>query len=398
MVLTLFRPRLPIFPRRQWWAGRLCLPLSLWLHLLLMFYCIKAFSNITPSAASVPEFSVTDTIAEAAMIEIIDIPEQVSLPGVPENISREAMQARMRTGIDDNQAKSPQEQMRDLKELAKAAELIPEQSIKEIASFLSPKKSGQYVPRTYYKDELNRNFNMAHAEVVRACAFEDEKGDFGYTITLQDWEREHYTFTFKGSTARELDWKGLSFNGKQLSRARTDDSFELKGAKITDIQRWKRPDRPNRRMDVKVTMADPKGQARVISMDQQQHRPFIAERMRFLRNINGESIYRDSKETLHTNGFDTMAATIYAIERLPDENGKKVIKAVLLDPKGERMVQIIKGDAAIPYLRQAEVLKEGSVLNTIYREAVMHMLPEMMKQQREAEKRNREIRKQREKK
>ena len=97
----------------------------------------------------------------------------------------------------------PQALWKEIEGALAAGAGISDSSLEGIGRFLGA-KPGAYVPRTYYLDELNPNANLVAARVVRTCRFQDAQGAAGYTVTVQDAEKDALTFTVRGAAAREI--------------------------------------------------------------------------------------------------------------------------------------------------------------------------------------------------
>ncbi|MBN2712126.1 MAG: hypothetical protein JXR97_06775 [Planctomycetes bacterium] len=371
------------FPSRKRLARRFSTAFSMFCHSAISIYlisCVFQPGMDKPESARVSTEEDKNKPSEEP-IELVEVAEANGVADVamPTSVAR----ARLQTGLEDASRKSKEELTKKLDSLTGQAGMIDDESLDAIGAFLG-KKSGEYEPRTYYLDELNRNADLSQSKIIRAFAFHTPQGEMAYTITLEDAEKDRYTFTLLEENAKQLRDAGASFAGAKMNDSAGVSTFELKGASIRDIKRWKREDDKIGRRGAVVTLADPGGKEIILHFKGERYAPFMKEQIRFMQKRLG---LKQDETTLHTEGFDMEHAALLPTskEDIFRDGEKLRVRQVLVDKNGERLIMFIEGKQAEEFLDSTKVLRNG-VIGNIYKRIGMSILPGMAQdQQKEKE-------------
>lgn len=383
------------FIRRRRRAWRVSLWLSLTGHsvaALSLVWAVLSVPGLRPGSVVKP---VAETEAERAgedkaspPLEMMEVAEPPAAEGAPGGLDPEEYKARIRMGARETAGQNPEELMNQLNSLLGKLSGTSDESLDQIGVFLG-KQPGSYKPRTYYKDELNRNADFSESSIVRASAYEAE-GDMGYTVALRDKEKDEYVFTLEGDSAAPFRERNLTFDGKALGQSNEGEPFELKDAAVANIERWKREGDRTGMKGAIVTLRDPAGRELVLHLKGERYTPFMLEQRRFMMARMG--MPHEDGVTLHGQGFDFDRATLLppGEEDVWEEDGVLHARRILIDPIGERFITIAKGDEAKQYVEQTKALR-NPLVRKIYESAGMHMLPETLNEEKNAATRREQI-------
>jgi hypothetical protein len=111
-----------------------------------------------------------------------------------------------------------------------------------------------------------------------------------------------------------------------------------------------------------VTFRDPDNKEAVLYLEGKRYYPFQKELMRFMFAKRG---FKDDGGTLHTDGFDFGSATLLPPEKgdFRKIDGELVARKITLDKNGERLIEILRGEAAEEYRRDTAALGNPVVRN-----------------------------------
>ena len=357
------------FRRRAARARRLSALGSLSGHALLLALILSGAASLAGLShfGSVDARPETDEHATPGppqpFMTMVDPPEPTRGPG---DLDPALYRKLLRLGAQDLEGLSPAEAQQRLAELTGRVDHLSNQALADIGRFLGMAPN-RYKVRTYYKDELNPNINFLRARVVRAFPFEPPQGEAGYTITLQDEEKDTFTFTLSGAPARELDRQGLRFGTRQLHPGGVA-SLELKGARIRDIRPWRSREEDRRRRGVIVVIADPEGRARELHIPGGRRTPLVRAATAYARTPGGAFLHDpDDETTVFTNEIDMQTATLWKVTKAESRTpGVARARVVMLDARGNRFIFFCAGEQAEDMLARARVLNENPTLQRIY--------------------------------
>ena len=290
---------------------------------------------------------------------LVEPPIADGAPPLPSTHAR----AWLRLAQRDRSGEKMENLLADLQSLLDAASGISDASLAEIGVALGH-KPGAYVPRVYYLNEVNPNVSLPRAVVIRASAFADEKGEAGYTIAMQDPEKDEFVFYLTGAAARQLSAGGLAFGGKSFAAG--DDVFDLKGARIVDIRRWL--DERRQLKGYIIAMADKRGRTRFCHIPAAENTPWQALILLFARRPDGTFLHDPADETTPLpQFFDHETGSLHRVSEAPArQEGVRRARVEMLDAKGERLIFFVEGEQAEEMLARAAILDRHPTLRRIF--------------------------------
>jgi len=359
-----------IFPHKLRRARLLAAIMTLSLHValastILMAYLWSVYARAKNEAATF----LLESVPEKTPLRVADF--AVEKPDDTGGMSRSEAMKKLITEKNETDKLHETKKLERLGELSNLASGISDNSMEEIAKFLGAGKKIE--PRTYYLDAGNPNINFARSRLARAFRFLDETGDAGYTLTLADLEKDEFTFSVRGDNAKKLD---RLFPAKTTAaKGKSEPVADLSGFGLTGIAR-KEDAEP--KFAWTVSFADNADRKFSLDFYGGAAQPFFAQAMRFRQRADGQPLVdNDSEETINPGNFDSDAAVVYNVTRLPDVDGQPRVKVVLLDRNGERFIVVHKGEEARQYLGTAKVYENETIKKCA--DIMMRLLPEIEK-------------------
>ncbi|MCX7935220.1 MAG: hypothetical protein N3A66_08190 [Planctomycetota bacterium] len=342
--------------QRRAWAASWALASAAHLAAAAVLFFLTAGLTQTPRLAVLPGPA---PLPEIRPFHLVEPPAaDIGTPMPPAHA-----RAWLRFAHRDRQGEKAEKLAADLESLLAAASGISDASLAEIGAVLGH-KPGTYVPRAYYLDEVNPNANLPRAAVVRASAFVAAQGEAGYTIALQDKEKDEFVFRLTGQAARELAAGGLAFGDKILAAGK--DIFDLKAARLVDVRRWL-----VERGEIKgyiIVLEDAQGRSRLCHIPGQENTPWQAISLLFARRPDGTFLHDPEDETTPLpQFFDHATGSLYRVTEAPArQEGVKRARVELLDAKGERLIFFVEGEQAEEMLARTAVLERHPALRRIF--------------------------------